>query len=297
MQGQERGRGLVICSTWPTLECSLPVNSPPISSESSTTQLQSPLSRSGVIEPRRASDGLVVIFCESWPVWLFVLPGLRLQCFEVMISTPEPPWLPLLCSAYPRVQFQVNLCQSTFQADIDPEAWLLLHGSASWAHQLPPSVWLTRRALLSYSPGGSDTAADCYISSRTAGSVVDGIWSFRFPPNAPVVPSPTMYLRNPRHIIDPTTWLAGWSKITKVPLLCTAALPLLCLHQPVRCRSVFRPGGWLVRPLSCVELGRAFDLPPWLCSLFAGESFSPSTLPWLSSPPLKVLHHIGHYVR
>jgi hypothetical protein len=257
---------------------------------------QSTLTRAGVVDSCPAPARRVVIFCESWPVLLFVLPGLRLQCLEVLISTPDPPWLSLLRSAFPQVLFTVDAGPSVIQSGYDPTIWVLLHGSVAWASQLHPSLWLSHRVLLSYSFGCEASATDCHVSARDAGSVVDGIWSFRLPTNAPMIPAPTMYHRSLRHIVDPTTRFGTRCKVHGVPLDCTEALPMSRLHHPVRCHSVFRPGGWMVRPMSCVELGRALDLPPWVCSLFAKPSFSPFRLPWLSSPPLKVLHHVGCYV-
>jgi len=69
---------------------------------------------------------------------------------------------------------------------------------------------------------------------------------------------------------------------------------MLRLHDPVQCCSVFRPGEWVHRPLSAVELGRVFDIPPLIGHRFVSVVLR--ALPWLQSPPLKVLHHVSKLV-
>lgn len=60
------------------------------------------------------------------------------------------------------------------------------------------------------------------------------------------------------------------------------------------CRSVYTRSGKVTRPLTPVELSRAYDLPPWVGQAFA--FFRPQVLPWLMSPPIKLLCHVGWFI-
>ncbi len=120
-------------------------------------------------------------------------------------------------------------------------------------------------------------------------------WLFCSIPSIAPPPAPDMYVHPLAHIVDPTTRTGHPSHATVAPqgLLSSKQLPLASLHSPVHCRSVFSRSGSVCRCLSSLELGRAFDMPPWLSHAFPNAA--PSTLPWLSSPPIKVLVYVGDW--
>jgi len=262
-----------------------------------TTSILRSHTRSGVVRTQVGRRGVAAIICEAWPAWLFILSALHIDCHTVIITSRAPAWLPYLQQFCPQVQFWLNWesIQTTNMTSVD---WWLLHGSPQWvACQMP---YLSQKAVIvSYSYSGlvspSHTKHTCSISSSAAGSVVDALWWFDIPCDIALMSPPTMYRRFLRHIINPAT-SSRFHHDTSAACVLSAEgpLPITQLHYPVECRSVFNGGNVTIRPLSVEELGRAFDLPPPLVKLFL--SMSRFSLPWLSSPPLKVLTHVGRMI-
>jgi hypothetical protein len=102
-----------------------------------------------------------------------------------------------------------------------------------------------------------------------------------------------MYLRTIHHIVDPTV-----RSTTRRPLStglpCDRHLSWTQLFAVFRCRSVFSRDGAVARPLTSLELSRAYDLPPFLGSIYTHHT--PESAPWLASPPVKLLVHMGNNV-
>lgn len=254
-------------------------------------------SRGGFISTSTACHGRVIIVCESWPVWLFVLPALRWTCLTVYVTSISPAWLPFLQEMYPGTPFQCNwICSSTMPL-LDAD-WILCHGSLLWLHR-HASSWSHKPHLASLSlcsPSSSaSSAANLCVSSVAVGSVIAGDWYFQVPADCRHIPDPSMYARCLRHVIDPATRSSARLLRPSVSSLSSDGfLPAHQPHRPVQCNSVFTSTGWLIRPLSVAELGRAFDLPNLLIRSFLTTPCA--QLPWLKSPPLKVLLHVGQCV-
>ena len=161
-------------------------------------------SRSGVVTTQAQRCGQVLVFCESWPVRLFILSVFHLECATVYITDPLPSWLPVLRQCFPDITFSIGCAPSV--VPLPPaSAWLLLHGSQAWVHQLPPRI-LQHRCIISFSYMTSVPSYPhiCSVESAATGSVVKGRWYFQVPPQFSI-PLPDMYARHISHIIDPTT--------------------------------------------------------------------------------------------
>jgi hypothetical protein len=181
---------------------------------------------------------------------------------------------------------------------VPADSWVLLNGSPPWVSSILPVYASSCRCLvgLTAAPIPWDFPWETHlISSVRTGSVVSHKWLFFSIPSIAPPPAPAMYVRPLAHIVGPTTRTGHPSHATVVPqgLLSSEQLPLSSLHSPVHCRSVFSRSGSVCRCLSSLELGRAFDMPPWLSHAFPNAA--PSTLPWLSSPPIKVLVYVGDW--
>jgi hypothetical protein len=226
-------------------------------------------------------------------VWLFILSVFHLDCDSVHITVPSPSWLSVLRQCFPDISFFIGCTPLDIPLPSD-DTWLFLHGSPAWVDQLLPCI-LQSRCIISYSytPSVPSSSLLVAIDSAAAGSVVKGQWFFQVPSQF-AVPPPDMYARHLSHILDPTSkYASSRSQVTRPSLSVDDAVEIARLHDPVQCCSVFRPGQWVHRPLSAVELGRVFDIPPPIGQQFA--SVTPRALPWLHSPPLKVLHHVGGF--
>jgi hypothetical protein len=253
------------------------------------------LFRSGFVQTSVGCKGHIVVICELWPSWLFVLPALRLRCNTVVLTVlmvTSPSWLPHLQQLFPAVTF-VSSVKHLPATSFEQSTFLLTHGSPAWYLQ-HRHTWPSLPCISSFTTRMSaDTRFEDlpyqHFSSVDAGSVLDFRWFCLLPH---IVPPPRSYHRCLDHIIDPTTKVARSDRLPSVnSWVSSKSLPLSRIHLPVQCRSVFSRSGWVVRPLSNVELGRLYDLPPRVCQLFADHPRR--DLPWLASPPMKFLHYIS----
>ncbi len=94
-------------------------------------------------------------------------------------------------------------------------------------------------------------------------------------------------------------WIAGGGGRVHIQFFSLALSPESHLHKDhlfyaVHCKSVLISDGWILCSLSSTELGRALDLPPHLVCHFVTSLCA--SLPWLASPPLKALLHVGLHV-
>jgi len=279
-------------SGFPSLKYQLPASS--VSPFSGSSYFSSSHSRSGFITSGTVCRGRVGIICKFWPTWLFVLPALHWSYTLVLLTFTPPEWLNIIQELYPAISFQCNWpasCSDPFQ-DAD---WVLFHGSLHWMQEHTP-LWPHRPMLGSFTRSdasvGAPTDSHLCVSSVTVGSVADGVWHFHVPNDCCALPVPSMYERRLSHILDPATrFPSGCSRPSVSSFPSDGFLSVHQLHHPVKCRSIFSLGRWVIRLLSTSESGRALDLPPHLIRSFSLTYRS--ALPWLGSPPLKVLHHVS----
>jgi len=125
-EGQERRGGLLSRSegphSWHGSALSVPLSVPaeprtPPASDPGAIALALALqsgsqSRSGVVTTQARRCGQVLVFCESWPVWLFILSVFHLECATVYITDPLPSWLPVLRQCFPDITFSVSCAPS-----------------------------------------------------------------------------------------------------------------------------------------------------------------------------------------
>jgi hypothetical protein len=183
---------------------------------------------------------------------------------------------------------------------------LFLQGSMKWLTQLISVLPPMSRCIASISygspvrlPGWQSFA----FPSEAAGSVVGGYWHFLFKGFTVPPTPPNAYTRQLTHIIDPTVTTRHAENILELPSLpsntplfqhCMLPTDQLPKSRPlvrVCCTSVYIRQGWVVRPLSAKELGRAFDVPSSMLTHFA--AWPGINLPWLKSAPVKLLFHVG----
>jgi putative component of membrane protein insertase Oxa1/YidC/SpoIIIJ protein YidD len=169
----------------------------------------------------------------------------------VLLTSTPPDWLNILQELYPAISFQCNWsasCSDPFQ-DVD---WVLFHGSSHWMQEHTP-LWSHRPMLgsftLSDASVGAPTDSNLFVSSIAVGSVVDGVWHFHVPDDCRALPAPSMYERHLSHMLDPATrFPSGCSRLLVSSLPSDNFLPVHLLHRPVKCRSIFSLGGWLIDP-------------------------------------------------
>lgn len=173
---------------------------------------------------------------------------------------------------------------------------LFIHSSSGWmrgfVHHLPPMLPLVISLTDLHNPT-ADFPTFCRFSmcATSVGSVVHGSWYFLSRHFESVqVSSLSGYPRQLKHIIDPTE--CHIRSYRPVPPS-TECVPSTHIHRhqphtPVLCPCIHVPCGFVWRPLSNKELARAFDLPSSVCSCLPNQH--PSALPWLASPPGKLLH-------
>jgi hypothetical protein len=237
----------------------------------------------------------VIIMCESWPAWLFALRSLRVDCSHLYVFSLAPPWLPLLQRAFPQLNVSVAVHHPPL---IVEDTWILLSGSVRWLSTILPYYTPSYHCLASiaYSsplvaPLSVPAVSMCKFDSRLAGSVMNHEWHFVIPSDFGSVEHPAMYSRPLTHIIDPTVRPSGMPSSEATTPNGDGHLSWSSLFSRFRCRSVYTRSGVVIRPLTPIELSRAYDLPSWVGQSFA--CFPPQDLPWLPTPPVKLLCHVG----
>ncbi len=210
----------------------------------------------------------VVIMCEVWPAWLFVIGSLRVDCSHVYVFSPAPTWLPLIQRAFPLLTISVAVSHPPLIVD---NTWILCSGSSSWLSTLLPFYASTCCCLASvtYNPLSSDAistyaASVIQFDSSLAGSVMRQEWHFVLPASCPALTPPNMYPRQLAHIVDSTIRPPIPSLAGTQPLSVNDHLSWSSLFSLFQCRCVFSRSGVVTRPLTSVELSRAYDLPTWL---------------------------------
>lgn len=161
----------------------------------------------------------------------------------------------------------------------------MLHGSQHWFHSVSQFVPSPVRALASITQGSPSPLlgwTSFALESTQLSSVVNGIWHLlaQWMPLDFAIPHPS-YQRTLQHILNaaesPPQYRDAMPSASDdiSGLLFSAALPVMG-HLPkarpfttVCCPSVFIKTGWIARPLSTVELGRAYDIPTQVVSQFA----------------------------
>jgi hypothetical protein len=144
-------------SRGPTTPDTNPVSSAARSASITSSELcPSPLSHHGIIHSSVDCRGEVVVVSEAWPIWLFVLPGLRLRCDIVIITTPTPSWLPVLQQLCPAVRFYTGK-QPLASFPLAHCVSLLAHGSVEWYMEHSPS-WPPLPYIMSFLTAESPTA-------------------------------------------------------------------------------------------------------------------------------------------
>jgi hypothetical protein len=247
--------------------------------------------------PHDSSAGnlTVGIVCESWPVWLFGLQALPCKISQVWLGMISAPWLHLLQARYPSVPF---VCGAPFTPQ--GEQLMFVHSSSGWlqlfVHHLPPTLPLVVSLMDLHDPT-ADFSTLCRFSmcAVPVGSMVHGSWYFLSRQFDPLqVPPLSCYPRQLKHIIDPTERHMPYRPVpSSTECVPSTHIYRHQLHTAVLCPCVYAPRGFVWRSLSNRELARAFDLPSSICSCVLDQH--PSALPWLASPPIKLIHGIASF--
>jgi len=230
--------------------------------------------------------------CDGWCGWPFLLPAFGLVCYSLHSTSPDMIWNP---------HASVPVLSLTKDFSPLPEVTcLLLSGSSSWFQQVWDPGWLRLCHVLwsctDDPPVVSALPFSTVLVHRDVGGILDG--SFLFFSSCSIVtpPAPSVSQRALHHILGvavrggiavpapprtlpPLPDFVAWGNA----LLASNPLSL------VRCRSVFSPTKWVLRPLTAQELLAVFDIPQQERTT-AAQYNSMADLPFLHRAPLKVLH-------
>jgi len=235
----------------------------------------------------------VGILSKAWPMWLLALSSLPCAITQVWVHLPNPSWLQVLQSCYPRITFTYGT-----PSVLGNETLLFLEGSNIWLQSilptLPGSIPLVASTSLSLSMLPPNLQ-EFQLPSESAGSVVSGMWSFFSRGFGQQVPELHGYPRYLKHILNPTERLPARRSASQSDdaLSSTAHLPKLQVLSAVHCPSAFVPHQPITRCLLAMELGRAFDILSPVLQCFASTTVR--ALPWLTSPPMKLAHAVASF--
>ena len=260
------------------------------------------------------------LVCEGWPSWLFLLGSLGLTCNKVFIKSFKVSWLSTVQLHFP----DLTWLALPRRFDLQNSCLVLMSGTTEWCfscysrglHSLPCVL----AAEDAPSPRFASFADFVFHSFRhtDAGGVTNGFWALgsnsawrsfwtpaRSSPQAP-------YQRRLRHVIESTDRLIRLQPcppplddatefpeptfLSRQVLNWNSPLPREAPLTRVCCRSTFSPTGWVIRILSPIELGRAFDVPSSLLQ-WCG-TWSPAhvgSLPFLNAVPPRVLCQAWHF--
>lgn len=238
---------------------------------------------------------------EAWPTWVFCTQLLHLTCRQVYISTLRGGWLQILREAYPAITFT----GFTTAAGLPVAAPVLVQGSRPWL-RLHRGVFesLSDVMIVSLAEDGQPPGQELFGSMASelvwhkdvgGFSILHGGWRFWFnQPLSACRQTTSAVIRWIRHVVESTQWpsqgVLGAKKCCAAPLGreeqyfdkveyvdgdhvvdWNGLLPLEFKGIQVRCQSVFSPTGWVQRPLSGLEIGRAWDEPTRLLHRCAGS--------------------------
>jgi hypothetical protein len=181
-----------------------------------------------------------------------------------------------------------------------PGVVLLLHGTPDLLEMLPRS-WFCQHHILFWGPTSSCTSLlpfSVTISHKEARGGLGGSWTFQS--NRAFQPFKAAPARVPVQIIHRAA-KASLVRLepneTPINLETVTTLPLDCHSQVFTCPTVFgRPNAALCRSLTLGELCNAFDVPTEMCPESLRQRLhtvvTDQCLPFLSTPPLKVLQKV-----
>lgn len=254
---------------------------------------------------------------ESWPGWLQVLPSFGLSC-AACFSSSQSGWIDGLLQAHPScLRFTLPQLLLSLLEVTDP-VWCFIQGSLALLPFLPPAwperftvIWSLSQPSIGLPGDIPWQSSSTLLHHTTYGGVIAGAW--RLISNIPALfplPLPSNVIeRRMCHVVDKTrlalqcvvapprsvspvvehgvSWLemGGYPCIDWEGLLPSTDLPNVLLY----CPSVYSDSGWVVRPLTALELMSAYDVSETLVPTSEWKLHSTHSLPFLDATPSRIL--------
>jgi hypothetical protein len=221
------------------------------------------------------------VIAESWPSWLYAIPGVQVSISIVFFPDPTALDLAPLCTMFPTTTWfplhrfssmpvhhpMVILGQGSLEFWSDWSLHLIVSLPMIFCFDLvSPTSWPQ------VSPGWYPS----FWSHQEAGGVLSGTWLCFLNSHWSSFSRFTLpFWCTLRHLINTASppspsWLIhpSPSPPTSAPpaVLRDSTLPVSSVLAWVTCLSVFYPRQWVTHPLTSGELASAFDLPHCLAS-------------------------------
>jgi len=251
-------------------------------------------------------EATAIVVSEAWPGWLFALKTLNLTCSVLFITSCRRAAFEGLSDGSLKAQSEAELITFHNAGFKTSEVWLF-HGAARWLQRILgvcPNVHHGIAAITRGSPPTIQGWSNHVIHSKLTSSVIDGDYHLMSRGLSRKLDAPNGYIRTLETIIDPVDKSMPFTELTEGNGPSMGESALFCEHisdkallpksRPliqVTCNSVFFKLHRVIRRLSVVELGRAYDIPPRVVQQY--KHVRPAEAPWLSTVPIKVLVFAG----